>query len=666
MPRFNEKNIDSEIKIRILNFLNEPKISNVNVGEQFPIPSKVARNKSKIKIPRQLVNQIIKKRNDSIDQRFFNVGMLGNIPRFTKNLFDVLVFLFGPAFYGKWQSLSNSPIAVIHAALLKTGKVLTFSGTAERNLPLVSKVWNPKSDTFTTQNYSDDLFCSHHSFLPNGKLLVNGGAHPGHAHGIKATYLFNPDTESWAKKSDMKYARWYPTTLTLPDGKVGTKVARYKWTSGWTAASFYRRGSNTYLFLLKAKGTGSDRRNVHIHRMNSNGTVGTKVARYKWTSGWTTVSIYNRSGNTYLFLLKKSGTGSDGRNVHIHRMISNGKVITFSGYSDTGSISEQPEIYYQDTNWQTLSNTARKSLQTYPGMHLIKNGRVFYTGTRWAARNFPWIFPPNTATFDPQTESWKDVDDHKYLDRTEGMSVILPPGNKVMVIGGKDTDTAEIIDLSKKKPRWKYVKKMNFKRRNVNAVLLPDQNVLVCSGIEGYKWDTDPKPVLTTELYVPKSNKWYKLADMKVPRYYHSVSILLPDARVVNMGSVKPLGNTDPTLGDINLKREIFSPPYLFRGKRPKIGKIPKTIHHYQQFVIPTKEASQINSVVLVKPQAVTHHTDSEQRVIPLKFKKAKNRLHVRAPSGSHPHAYDIQGYYMIFILNEKSVPSHAKFINLQ
>jgi hypothetical protein len=112
----------------------------------------------------------------------------------------------------------------------------------------------------------------------------------------------------------------------LPPGAVGSEVKRYDWTEGWTTAELYQSGGNTYLFLLKQRGTGSDGKNVHIHRMNSNGSVGSRIANYKWTEGWTTAELYQSGGNTYLFLLKQRGTGSDGKNVHIHKMNANGSV----------------------------------------------------------------------------------------------------------------------------------------------------------------------------------------------------------------------------------------------------------------------------------------------------------------------------------------------------
>ena len=108
-----------------------------------------------------------------------------------------------------------------------------------------------------------------------------------------------------------------------PVGSLGALIKSYVWTGGWTTTEFYEAGGKQYLFLLKYKGTGSDKCNVHIHLMNDNGTVGTKIDKLKWSEGWTQAKPFRVGNNQYLFLLKK-GTGD----VHIHKINNTGKVGT--------------------------------------------------------------------------------------------------------------------------------------------------------------------------------------------------------------------------------------------------------------------------------------------------------------------------------------------------
>jgi hypothetical protein len=111
---------------------------------------------------------------------------------------------------------------------------------------------------------------------------------------------------------------------------------------------------------------------------------------------------------------------------------------------------------------------------------------------------------------------------------------------------------------------------------------------------------------------------------------------------------------------------DVFSPPYLFKGARPEITSAPEVIHLGEEFEVCSPEAYDIKKVVLVRPMAPTHNTDSEQRVVQLLFNfSGENRLSATAPNGWHPHATAPRGWYMLFILNRKGVPSAASFVRL-
>lgn len=66
-----------------------------------------------------------------------------------------------------------------------------------------------------------------------------------------------------------------------------------------------------FYFLLREKDGV-----VHIHRMNTNGTVGSRIDTRDWTKGWTQAKPFSVGENSFLFLLKKA-TGQ----VHIHKII---------------------------------------------------------------------------------------------------------------------------------------------------------------------------------------------------------------------------------------------------------------------------------------------------------------------------------------------------------
>ena len=110
------------------------------------------------------------------------------------------------------------------------------------------------------------------------------------------------------------------------DGRIGECVESYRWTQGWSTVSFYLAGAHIHLFALKRVGSGSDRKNVHIYRMSADGKVGPRVASYRWDEGWTHALPYEAGGNPYLFLLRAWGTDAEGKNACVHRINANGSV----------------------------------------------------------------------------------------------------------------------------------------------------------------------------------------------------------------------------------------------------------------------------------------------------------------------------------------------------
>ena len=110
------------------------------------------------------------------------------------------------------------------------------------------------------------------------------------------------------------------------DGTIGRRIYQRKWSSGWSSAEFYSIGNKTFFMRLKEKGNGDSGYNVHIDRVNVDGTIGSRVKSYGWSQGWTSVRLFQLRGKTYLTLLKKKGYGASGKNYHIHPMNSDGSI----------------------------------------------------------------------------------------------------------------------------------------------------------------------------------------------------------------------------------------------------------------------------------------------------------------------------------------------------
>lgn len=323
--------------------------------------------------------------------------------------------------------------------------------------------------------------------------------------------------------------------------------------------------------------------------------------------------------------------------------------------------------------------------QTYPGLNLLPGGEVFYTPTGFGNCSTGSVYgladPSGYFTFSaPQGAtdgSWTSVS--AGMNRTKGMNVLLLrttyPFVRVLVVGGGDNatnKTVQQINLSTFSPSWgpNIAIPDGRSRVNVNVVLLPDGTVFISGG-------TQSAPH-TCYIYDPDTaiSPWKEMDELNAPRHYHSCALLLPSGKVMAAGGASPGGCTASVENTI----EVFSPPYLFNpdgspAARPCIktingvvpaGAVAPTVHHGSTFVIETPEADDITRVVLARPMAATHNTDTEQRVIQCSFSKTgATQLSAVAPNGVHPHALAPRGYYMVFILNAKGTPSEAKFIHL-
>ena len=336
-----------------------------------------------------------------------------------------------------------------------------------------------------------------------------------------------------------------------------------------------------------------------------------------------------------------------------------------------GNTAGEMEIYNEDTDmFESVSGDTLGFGNLYPGLHVLPNHSTFYSRTGWgSATNGAPPANDDSAYFTfsgVNTGAWTPISPST-INRAKGASVMILqnsfPTVRILVVGGSDAsgngiNSAEVIDLSilSASSAWTSTGALPdaLPRRQCNAVLLPDNTVFVAGGVL-----SNNSPCM---LYKPASNTWSAMDELPSVRAYHSVMLLLPSGKVMMAGGTSDTGFPG------NPGIEIYSPPYLFRGARPVISSAPGLVHHGQDFTIESPDASSIVKVVLVRPMAVTHQTDAEQRVLEMPYihdHANPTRLTLTAPHGGHPHSIAPQGYYMLFALNISGVPSVAKWIYL-
>jgi PKD repeat protein len=237
------------------------------------------------------------------------------------------------------------------------------------------------------------------------------------------------------------------------------------------------------------------------------------------------------------------------------------------------------------------------------------------------------------------------------------------PG-KLIIMGGGDppTNTAEIIDLNTG-GGWQFTGAMQYRRRHMNSVMLPDGTVLAVGGTSGGGFNDEAHAVLPAERWHPATGTWTTLASMQTPRLYHSTAILLPDGRVLVAGG----GRCGSCTVD-HYNAEIFSPPYLFApdGKpavRPAIDATPATVSHGRTLTVPTSAAAGIARVTWVRLSATTHAFDQNQWFNELAFTRTTGAVTVTAPANAYAAP---PGPYLLYLFDGAGVPSVGKVVTLQ
>lgn len=323
-------------------------------------------------------------------------------------------------------------------------------------------------------------------------------------------------------------------------------------------------------------------------------------------------------------------------------------------------------------------STAARTTELYPHLFTLPNGDALLAGP---GNTDSAILPISKLGQGPL--EWRD------LPETSGYriggSAVLRPGSpsgswKVTQIGGygtipetnnfhKASSDSETIDVREPRKGWKQDAELKLGRSFHNTVLLPDQSMVTVGGGTGFSkdegnWTIDPSGRhRQVEILRPGAKEWRKGPAQLEDRSYHSTALLMPDGRVWSAGDDRFPLEEDGTKARSDTA-EIYSPPYLFKGPRPRLrGSTESATYDNTFFADADPAGPAARKFVLVAPGATTHGADMQQRVVPLRVDAREgDTTRLRAPLSS---AIAPPGHYMLFGLSARGVPSVARWITL-
>src|SRR6185369_12877057 len=477
---------------------------------------------------------------------------------------------------------------------------------------IVADEMNPNA-ALRVANSTTNLFCSGHSFLPDGKLFVAGGHRSPHFDkaGEAHTNIFDYANNTWTQGPLMNYGRWYPFNVTLGTGE--TLVMSGDYWSNEPGPPY-----NPYDPNVIPSPTPSFANNF-------------------------TPQVYT-PGQGLREMAPQ--TSSLTKQPYVH-LTSKGKVFQGqSGFSGVAGVVERQSrrLDPKANAWEELQSTIFP--HAFGSSVLLGDDQVLLVGGFDNLSN-----PTRYAEFmdvAPATPVWAKVQPMKFA-RTYHTATVLPDG-KVLVTGGvsckgtNNIESSETIAAGLKvikcsagqvmtpelwdptTGQWTMMAPQHeIRAYHSIAALLPDGRVLVggggLPGAVGEK-DANGNPI---------------------------TSLSQPEAMLVGHPNV-----------------EIYSPPYLFDSNglaaRPVITAVPSVILDGETFFIGTSGAGTQPKVSLVRLPTVTHGFNQDQRQIFLDNPVlASGGLYVTAPASPNKCP---PGYYMLFVLNA-GVPSKAEIISV-
>lgn len=472
----------------------------------------------------------------------------------------------------------------------------------------------------TPRGSGQDLFCSDQKLLHDGTVLVAGGtewrahlAPDSDAYGLKDTRVFDPETDDFRRVEDMREGRWYPSLVTLADGRV-------------MVASGVRR----LFFTFTDPGTSfSQVRLTEIYDPE--------------TGAWKDAGMSDLSFPLYPRL----------------HLLPDGTVFYGGAGQAWGPSAETPDqvawgvrrVYDPATEKWSVVGASPFGVRSGAAATLLRLEAPYDKAEILIAGGTAGTAPSGyAATTLSEVVRWTE----------DGIESVGTPKAPMAGVAG---------DLSQlRSPRWFGVPVM-LPTGEVFLTNGGDTDDTMAPGTSA--------PVRTPELFDPKTGTWSQLAPAARDRVYHQSAVLLPDGRVLVGGSSPhpaafyQHGATPARRNDFkDATFEIYEPPYLFRGPRPEISQVIPTNKGRNLALILGQgtEAKDISEIALVRLGSNTHSMDGDMRAVKLEHSANGSVVFASLPKGGDGRVLPPGPYYVFAMRNtpQGPVPSVAHVVLIQ
>jgi N-acetylneuraminic acid mutarotase len=480
------------------------------------------------------------------------------------------------------------------ATLLPDGDVLVAGGAHGNQQLRSAELYDPSTSTWIlTGSMSVARSGQTATLLPDGDVLVAGGGCNGQAYGcdsgsfevsLKSSELYDPTTGTWSTTRNMKEGRQYFTATLLPDGKVlvagGFNSCDDDFCSDLSTAELYDPATGSWTDT----GSFSGAREQQTATLLNDGDV---LLAGGLTEGgdsgeghtYADADLYDPSTGTWTRTAPMPGPHSG----QTATLLSNGWVLTAGGQSAAAEV-------YQPQRGIWIATGAMSTARTDQTATLLPDGQVLVTGgtgpdgvaqataERYLAGNGPLVtLSPGTLAFGGQqvgtvgTGQDYTVTNVGSTDLSvSGVNISgadpgdfsarsgcaadtpIPPGGTCTVsvkfgpsATGLRNANVGLVDNAPLSPQmvtvsgngagpfaWSPTGSMAAARSDFTSTLLPDGDVLVAGGEDGYE-----SYLSSAELYDPSTGTFTPTGSLDVARAF-ATATLLRDGNVLVAGGI--------------------------------------------------------------------------------------------------------------------------------
>jgi hypothetical protein len=352
---------------------------------------------------------------------------------------------------GVWENAFITEPAV-HMSVLPDGRVISWSEAPPLKMRVRPKtyvtVWNPSDNSLIyPHHFERNLFCSGHSFLPDGRLFVTSGQISGYFDGPSYTTFFNYQTNAWSNGPDMNNGRWYPTNTQLGNGEtltVGGSFCQSRLPDGTCESTDQNPNALGFNHLPQVLQTNDTWRNL-----NDTSTFRGYIF-YPWMFLTSSGRVFNAGPLAETHYLSTTGNGaweSGPTSAYVRGggaavMYDRDKVLILGGSQNPPLDKAEVVDLAQGTNAVWTDGGTMAYRRNYASATVLPDGKVLVTGG--TKGNGSWNTCPENYVlaaelWNPATKAFTTLASMQYPRIYHSTAVLLPSGK--VLVGGTNAKT---------------------------------------------------------------------------------------------------------------------------------------------------------------------------------------------------------------------------------